>query len=215
MCWVMCWWCYDVHCFGLSQAVVCKASAAQSCYVLVTCAKFALSQAPRPPMDRPIHGEALVKAPPVAVAPMVKAPPVANLTFSCTWGWDSIYQGISSCHIYIYNLHTHIYIYIYTYIHTHTHIYIYILYRYILLTYALWIMITGSFQGCFWLSKATSICRSWWSIWTCAASFASLDDMWRQSDTGPNCAVTHVINRKLRKPTHITSKDTKRHRKTM
>jgi len=32
-----------------------------------------------PPMDRPIHGEALVKAPPVAVAPMVKAPPVANL----------------------------------------------------------------------------------------------------------------------------------------
>ena len=134
MCWVMCWWCYDVHCFGLSQAVVCKASAAQSCYVLVTCAKFALSQAPRPPMDRPIHGEALVKAPPVAVAPMVKAPPVANLTFSCTWGWDSIYQGISSCHIYIYiynlHTHTHIYIYIYTYIHTHT--YIYIVYIYII-----------------------------------------------------------------------------------
>ena len=192
MCWVMCWWCYDVHCFGLSQAV-CKASAAQSCYVLVTCAKFALSQAPRPPMDRPIHGEALVKAPPVAVAPMVKAPPVANLTFSCTWGWDSIYQGISSCHIYIY-------------IHTHTHTHIYILYRYIWLTYVLWIMITGSFQGCFWLSKANSICRSWWSIWTCAASFAGL---------GMTCAVTHAINRKLRKPTHITSKDTKRHSKTM
>lgn len=57
-----------------------------SVLLLVTCAKFAMSQAPRPPMDRPIHGEALVKAPPVAVAPMVKAPPVANPTFSCTWG---------------------------------------------------------------------------------------------------------------------------------
>lgn len=31
-----------------------------------------------PPVDRPVHGEAVVKAPPVAVAPMVKAPPVAN-----------------------------------------------------------------------------------------------------------------------------------------